>query len=76
MCSSTMADQKDVVAVESPEAEKQGVSSSMDEAAEYLAHSAGFDPLSPEEETAMMRKMDWILLPMVCSQFSQGTRIS
>lgn len=69
-----MADQKDVVAVESPEAEKQGVSGSMDEAAEYLAHSAGFDPLSPEEEKAMMRKMDWILLPMVYSQSSLRAR--
>ncbi|KAH7013837.1 major facilitator superfamily domain-containing protein [Ilyonectria destructans] len=37
----------------------------MDEVAEYLAHSAVFDPLSPEEEKAMMHKMDWILQPML-----------
>ncbi|KAH8721725.1 hypothetical protein BGZ61DRAFT_586484 [Ilyonectria robusta] len=48
-----MADQKDV-AVEWPGVEKQGVSSSIDKAAEYLAQSAGFDSLPPEEEKAMI----------------------
>jgi ACS family allantoate permease-like MFS transporter len=55
-----------VVNSQSPELEKQGVSKKMDEAAEFLAHSTGFVPLSPDEEKAMIRKMDWILLPMVC----------
>jgi hypothetical protein len=61
-----MAEQKGSVSVETPEVEKQSVSRAMDEAAEYLAHSAGFAPLSPEDEKKMIRKMDWILLPMVC----------
>ena len=63
-----MAEQKDNVSVDTPEVEKQGVSREMDEAAEYLAHSTGFASLSPEEEKKMIRKMDWILLPMVCCQ--------
>jgi hypothetical protein len=71
-----MAEQKGVLAVETPEAEKQVVSKAMDEAVEYLAQRAGFAPLSPEEEKKMIRKMDWILLPMVCSKPSQGTRVS
>ncbi|KAH6980775.1 hypothetical protein BKA56DRAFT_585967 [Ilyonectria sp. MPI-CAGE-AT-0026] len=75
-CFSTMADQKDVVAVEWPGVVKHCASSSMDEASECLAQSAGFDSLSPEEEKAIMRKMDWVLLSMACSNFSQGTRIS
>ncbi|KAL6239477.1 fungal-specific transcription factor domain-containing protein [Aspergillus navahoensis] len=37
----------------------------MDEAAQYLAHNPGFEPLSPEEEKRMIRKLDWILLPML-----------
>ncbi|OQE21403.1 hypothetical protein PENFLA_c014G09232 [Penicillium flavigenum] len=60
-----MAEQKGNVSVKTPEVEKQGISRGMDEAAEYLAHSAGFAPLSPEEERKMVRKMDWILLPML-----------
>ncbi|KAL5051149.1 hypothetical protein BDW71DRAFT_203173 [Aspergillus fruticulosus] len=51
--------------VEAPEAEKQDVTAAMDEAAQYLAHNASFEPLSPEEEKKMIRKMDWILLPML-----------
>ncbi|KAL4995523.1 fungal-specific transcription factor domain-containing protein [Aspergillus recurvatus] len=50
---------------EAPEAEKQDVTAAMDEAAQYLAHNPGFEPLSPEEEKRMIRKMDWILLPML-----------
>lgn len=61
-----MTDQKAAAAVKTPEVEKQGVSKAMDEAAEFLTHSAGFAPLSLEEEKKMIRKMDWILLPMVC----------
>ncbi|KAJ5094190.1 hypothetical protein N7456_010051 [Penicillium angulare] len=54
-----------VVDFHSSQAEKQGISKNMDEAAEFLAHSASFVPLSPEEEKKMIRKTDWILLPMV-----------
>lgn len=64
-----MADQKGQVSVGAPEVEKQGISKAMDEAAEYLAQSTNFPPLSPEEEKKMLRKMDWILLPMVCCRF-------
>ncbi|KAL3434166.1 fungal-specific transcription factor domain-containing protein [Aspergillus tetrazonus] len=60
-----MADLAKTLAVETPEAEKQDVSTAMDEAAQYLAHSRGFEPLSREEEKQMIRKMDWILLPML-----------
>mgnify|MGYP001658067513 CR=1 FL=1 len=69
-----MAEQKGQVSVETPEVEKQGISRAMDEAAEYLAHSTGFAPLSPKEEKKMVRKMDWILLPMVCCQSPLGAR--
>ncbi|RDW61824.1 uncharacterized protein DSM5745_10496 [Aspergillus mulundensis] len=60
-----MADQKPTPAVEAPEPEKQDVTKAMDEAAQFLAHNAGFEPLSTEEEKKMIRKMDWILLPML-----------
>ncbi|KAL2787903.1 fungal-specific transcription factor domain-containing protein [Aspergillus keveii] len=57
---------KDAIpAIEAPDAEKQGVTKAMDEAAQYLTHNAGVEPLSPEEERKMIRKMDWILLPML-----------
>lgn len=72
-----MAGQEDVaIAVQSPQVEKQAVSKKMDEAAEFLAHSVGFAPLSPEDEKAMIRKMDWILLPMVYPQSPSRIRRS
>ncbi len=40
-----------------------------DEAAIYLNAAEYYDPLSPEAERKLKRKMDWILLPMV-RQFS------
>lgn len=67
-----MAGQKSPVAVEAPEVEKQCTSDAMDEAAEYLAHNTGLSPLSLEEEKMMIRKMDWILLPMVPSILLSG----
>ncbi|KAL4873109.1 hypothetical protein BDV12DRAFT_192607 [Aspergillus spectabilis] len=60
-----MADQQKVPTVDAPQAEKQDVSNAMDEAAQYLAHNAGHSPLSPEEERKMIRKIDWILLPIL-----------
>ncbi|KAL4753743.1 major facilitator superfamily domain-containing protein [Aspergillus terricola var. indicus] len=60
-----MADLAKTAAVEAPEAEKQDVSTAMDEAAQFLAHNRGFEPLSLEEEKQMIRKMGWILLPML-----------
>ncbi|KAL4948856.1 fungal-specific transcription factor domain-containing protein [Aspergillus filifer] len=59
-----MADQK-TPTVEAPEEGKGAVTRGMDEAAQYLAHNAGHEPLSPEEERKMLRKTDWILLPML-----------
>ncbi|KAL4805925.1 fungal-specific transcription factor domain-containing protein [Aspergillus unguis] len=47
------------------DAAKQDATKGLDEAAEYLAHHAGHEPLSPEEERKMIRKTDWILLPML-----------
>ncbi|KAL3475523.1 fungal-specific transcription factor domain-containing protein [Aspergillus californicus] len=60
-----MADQKDVAFSQTPGPEKYVASEAIDEAAQYLAYNSGHEPLSPEEETKMMRKMDWILLPML-----------
>jgi hypothetical protein len=63
---------KDAIpAIEAPDAEKQGITKAMDEAAQYLTHNAGVEPLSPEEERRMIRKMDWILLPMVRTTVKQ-----
>ncbi|KAL4967705.1 transcription factor domain-containing protein [Aspergillus stella-maris] len=59
-----MADQK-TPTVEAPEEGKGAVTREMDEAAQYLAYNAGHEPLSREEERRMLRKTDWILLPML-----------
>lgn len=40
----------------------------LDVAAAYLHGTETYEPLTPVEERKMIRKMDWILLPMV-SQF-------
>jgi hypothetical protein len=66
-----MATKDAVPVIEAPDAEKQGVTMAMDEAAQYLTHNAGVDPLSPEEERKMIRKMDWILLPMVGAMITE-----
>ena len=36
-----------------------------DKAAVYLNNTEHYEPLTPEEEKKVMRKTDWILLPMV-----------
>ncbi|KAL4941188.1 hypothetical protein BDV06DRAFT_212853 [Aspergillus oleicola] len=59
-----MADRK-MPTVEAPEEGKEVLSREMDEAAQYLAHNTGLEPLSLEEERRMLRKTDWILLPML-----------
>lgn len=58
---------KDVtpVALEANESARHGVSESMDEAAKWLSQCADLPPLTPQEEKMTLRKMDWILLPMV-----------
>ncbi|KAL2832543.1 fungal-specific transcription factor domain-containing protein [Aspergillus cavernicola] len=60
-----MAPPDEVAATQALGPEKQVASEAIDEAARYLAHHSGHAPLSPEEERSMMRKMDWILLPML-----------
>ncbi|KKA16759.1 Uncharacterized protein T310_9579 [Rasamsonia emersonii CBS 393.64] len=45
--------------------QKIPLSHGMDQAAEYLAQSTGYAALSPEAERRMLRKMDWILIPML-----------
>ena len=37
----------------------------VDVAAAYLNNTEEFEPLTPEEEKKVLRKTDWILLPMV-----------
>lgn len=49
----------------SGEGEQKGTAPAMDQAASYLAQGADYPPMTPEEEKRMLRKMDWILLPMV-----------
>jgi hypothetical protein len=40
----------------------------MDLAAEYIAQAGQrYPPLSPAEEKKLIRRMDWILVPMVCA---------
>jgi hypothetical protein len=39
--------------------------SHMDQAAEYLAQTRDYPPMSVDAEKRLLRKMDWILIPMV-----------
>jgi hypothetical protein len=39
----------------------------MDQAAEYLSQVGEYPPMSPAQEKRLLRKMDWILVPMVSS---------
>lgn len=58
----TMADPKN----SAEEREKMDVTPVVDQAAAYLAQTSDYPPLSPSAEKKMVRKMDWILIPMVC----------
>ncbi|KAL4783426.1 fungal-specific transcription factor domain-containing protein [Aspergillus varians] len=60
-----MAPQDEAAATQDLGPEKQVAAGAIDEAAQYLVHHSGHAPLSPEEESRMIRKMDWILLPML-----------
>ncbi|PWY86784.1 allantoate permease, partial [Aspergillus heteromorphus CBS 117.55] len=44
---------------------EMGPSKAMDQAAEYLAQSSTYPPMSPEDEKRLIRKLDWILVPML-----------
>lgn len=61
------ADEKHQTVQEPPEAmESQKVDTRhVDVAAAYLKNTEKYEPLTAEEEKKMMRKTDWILLPMV-----------
>lgn len=37
----------------------------VDQAAIYMCQVGGYPPLSPEAERKMVRKIDWIVVPMV-----------
>lgn len=45
--------------------EAQKLTGNVDEAAAYLNRTEHFEPLTPAEEKRMLRKTDWIYLPMV-----------
>lgn len=39
----------------------------VDRAAVYLTQTFEYPPLTPEAEKALVKKIDWIILPMVCT---------
>ncbi|KAH8430647.1 uncharacterized protein LDX57_008310 [Aspergillus melleus] len=44
---------------------KMELAGAMDQAASYLAQSNQYPPMTPEMEKKLIRKLDWILVPMV-----------
>lgn len=53
------------------------VSGGMDKAAEFLAQNAvELPPMAPEMEKRIVRKLDWILIPMVRAFVPYGKRTS
>ncbi|OJJ68097.1 hypothetical protein ASPBRDRAFT_58147 [Aspergillus brasiliensis CBS 101740] len=44
---------------------KMGISKEMDGAAMYLAQTSAYPPMTPEVEKRLLRKIDWILIPML-----------
>ncbi|KAL5364845.1 fungal-specific transcription factor domain-containing protein [Aspergillus floccosus] len=45
--------------------EKTAIPKAMDQAAAYLAQTAAYEPMTPEIERKIVRKLDWILIPML-----------
>lgn len=45
--------------------EKMAISKEMDGAAKYLAQTSNYPPMTQEIEKRLLRKIDWILVPMV-----------
>ncbi|GKZ66601.1 hypothetical protein AnigIFM60653_002810 [Aspergillus niger] len=45
--------------------EKMAISKEMDGAAKYLAQTSSYPPMTPEIEKRLLRKIDWILVPML-----------
>ncbi|PLB43364.1 MFS general substrate transporter [Aspergillus steynii IBT 23096] len=50
---------------ETTPAVKGEVAGAMDQAASYLAQSTQYPPMTPEMEKKLIRKLDWILVPML-----------
>ncbi|QKX64479.1 uncharacterized protein TRUGW13939_11653 [Talaromyces rugulosus] len=44
----------------------------MDQAAEYLSQVGEYPPMSPTQEKRLLRKMDWILVPMLLTTATLG----
>jgi ACS family allantoate permease-like MFS transporter len=51
--------------VEDSHADKLAVNKHMDKAAQFMAETEEYPPLSPEAEKKLMRKVDWIMIPIV-----------
>ncbi|RJE20414.1 Major Facilitator Superfamily [Aspergillus sclerotialis] len=45
--------------------DKMEIPKAMDQAASYLAQASNYPPMSLEAEKKLVRKMDWILVPML-----------
>lgn len=52
--------------------DKMEIPKAMDQAASYLAQASNYPPMSLEAEKRLVRKMDWILVPMVCEMVTSG----
>lgn len=53
--------------VEQTPNEKTVLDKNMDKAAKFMAETQEYPPLSPEAEKKLMRKVDWIMIPIVSS---------
>jgi hypothetical protein len=38
----------------------------LDQAAAYLSQTVEYLPLTPDAERKLVRKIDWVIIPMVC----------
>lgn len=47
--------------------EKNVLSQHVDKAAKFLVEADAYPPLSPEAERKLLRKVDWIMIPIVSS---------
>lgn len=55
---------------------KVGIVRDVDQAAQFLAETQDYPPLTPEQEKKLVRKVDWIMIPMVCSLRRRHTSTS
>jgi hypothetical protein len=54
--------------VEHAHDDKTTLNQHVDKAAKFLAETQEYPPLSPEAEKKLMRKVDWIMIPIVSSR--------